>query len=241
MPWFFAVAERDHALQNPTRPAKVRRVGEHIRLGPQSHILDVACGRAGPASILAEAFGCRVLGVEKSPDFVEAARERITQANLGDLIEVVESDARDFPIESDRFDAVMCLGASFIWDGLDGTLASLTPAVRPGGYVVVGEAFWRRWPLPSGVDHMGFTTLSGTTERFVSAGLVVIGVVVSSEDDWDAYESLHWRALEEWLAANPTDPDAGEIRRQHEESRNHYLRIQRELLGWGIVIGWKRR
>jgi hypothetical protein len=32
MPWFFAVAESDHAIQNPTSAEKVRQVGEHLRV-----------------------------------------------------------------------------------------------------------------------------------------------------------------------------------------------------------------
>jgi SAM-dependent methyltransferase len=239
VPWFFAVAERDHALQNPTTPAKIRRLGEHIRLDADQRVLDVACGRAGPAIILAQEFGCAVLGVEKAPEFAEGARARVAEANLGGLVEIVERDARRFPLQAEAFDAALCLGASFIWDGLGGTLAALTPAVRPGGYVVVGEPFWRRWPLPDDVDGMGYVDLAGTVQRFEAAGLAFVGLIAASEDDWDRYESLHWRALEEWLSANPTDPEAGEIRAQHTRFRDAYLRRERDLLRWAIMIGWK--
>ena len=55
MPWYYAVAERDHDLQNPTSPEKIRHVGELLRLGPDSRVLDVACGMGGPAMLLATA------------------------------------------------------------------------------------------------------------------------------------------------------------------------------------------
>ena len=64
-------------------------------------------------------------------------------------------------------------------------------------------------------------------------------LIASSEDDWDTYESLHWRALEEWLAANPDDPDAPTIRERFEDGRDRYLRHERALLGWAIFVGWK--
>ena len=239
MPWFYAVAERDHTIQNPTSAAKIRRLGEYLRLGPSSRVLDVACGRAGPALVLAETFGCRVVGVEKAPEFVRSARERVRDAGLASRVDVVEQDARDFPLERETFDAALCLGASFIWNGLPGTLEALAPTVGSGGYVVVGEPYWRRWPLPDDADDGGFTNLVGTSERFAAAALAVVGLIASSEDDWDAYESLHWRALEQWLCENPADEDADEIRREHEHARNRYLRDQREPLGWAIVIGRK--
>jgi SAM-dependent methyltransferase len=239
VPWFFAVAERDHAIQNPTSAEKIRRLGEHLRLDADSRILDIACGRGGPALILAQTFGSRILGIEKAPEFTAVARGRVAGAGLIDSIEIVEADASVFPFEREAFDAALCLGATFVWDGLAGTLEALTPVVRPGGHVVVGEPFWRRWPLPDGVDDAGYSTLHETAARFEAAGLRIVGLIASSEDDWDAYESLHWRALEDWLEGNADDPDADEIRRLHEMSRDRYLTSQRELLGWAIQIGRK--
>jgi hypothetical protein len=64
----------------------------------------------------------------------------------------------------------------------------------------------------------------------------VVTVIASSEDDWDRYVTLSWRAIEEWLAANDDD----EIRRQYETDKRRYLRVQRDLLGWAILAGWKR-
>jgi hypothetical protein len=60
-------------------------------------------------------------------------------------------------------------------------------------------------------------------------------VIAASEDDWDRYESLPWRVLEEWLAGDG-EP---EIRARHEGYRTKYLAYQRALLGWAIFVGRK--
>ncbi len=233
MPWFYAVAERDHDIQNPTSAEKIRLMGEWLRLGPESRVLDVACGKCGPALVLASAFGCRITGVERASEFAAAARERVGEAGLGDLIEVVESDAREFPLEPESWDVALCLGATFVWDDLDGTLSALAPAVRPGGHVVVGEPYWRR-AAPVGIDTLGYVSLSETAAKVERHGLSLIGLLSSSTDDWDRYESLHWRAVEDWLAEN----DDEEIRSAHEEHRRRYL-ARRDAFGWAIFLGRK--
>ena len=136
MPWFYAVAEHDHELQNPTSPEKIRALGEAVGLGPDSRVLDMACGKAGPATLLASHFGCRIVGVERSPEFVAAARDRVASARLAERVEIVEGDAAAFPVEPGTFDAALCLGASFIWGRIEDAAEALIPSVKPGGFLV---------------------------------------------------------------------------------------------------------
>jgi len=240
MTWWYAVVEARHELQNPTSPEKIRELGERLDLRPDSHVLDIASGKGGPALLLAETFGCRLTCVERAPEFVAAAHERSAAAGLTDRIEIVEADAAAF--ELGRYDAALCLGASFVYGGLAPTVDALSPAVRPGGHVVVGEPFWRRLPLPGDYEERNepFTSFEGTVDVFEATGLPVVSVIASSDDDWDAYETLHWQAVEDWLVAEPSDPDADEIRSRHEHCKRVYLRHRREHLGWAIFVGWKR-
>ena len=233
MPWFHAIAERDHDIQNPTSAEKIRLLGEWLRLGPESRVLDIACGKCGPALVLASSFGCRITGVERYSGFVGTARERVAEAGLGELIEVVESDGREFPLEHEAWDVALCLGATFVWDDLDGTLTALVPAVRPGGHIAVGEPYWRRSP-PVGTDTMGYVSLAETGGKVERHGAALIGLISSSTDDWDRYESLHWRALEDWLAENDDD----EIRHAYEEHKRQYL-ARRDALGWAMFLARK--
>ncbi|MFN2467812.1 MAG: cyclopropane-fatty-acyl-phospholipid synthase family protein [Gaiellaceae bacterium] len=243
MPWWFAVIESRHELQNPTSPDKIRLLGERLALGPGSRVLDVGCGRGGPAVLLAEAFGCSITCVERADEFVAAARERVLGAGLEHLVEVVHMDARDFRAAPDGYDAVLCLGASFIWEGLPGALAALTPATRPGGFVVVGEPYWRRWPLPEGFDpepDESYVSLVETVERFEAGGLRFVTLIAASREDWDRYESLHWLTLEEWLHEHPHAPEATEFRELGSSERERYLQWMRDLLGWAIFVGRRR-
>ncbi len=193
--------------------------------------------------LLARAFGCHITCVEQAEGFVSAARTKVKAAGLEPLIDVVQSDGKEFPIDADRYDAVMCLGASFIWGGLEEAVDVLTPGVRPGGFLVVGEPYWRKWPLPGEFapdEDFNFDTLHETVARFERPGIEFVTHIASSQDDWDRYETLHWYTLEEWLHENPDNPDAERFREMGRSDRDVYLRWHRDLLGWAIFIGRKR-
>lgn len=234
-PW--EIIERNHDLQNPTSPEKIRLLGDYLRLTADSRVLDVGCGKCGPALILASTYGCHVVGVEKRVGFAGEARTRIAAQGLESRIEVHTADASQFQLEPGSWDAALCLGASFVWGTIGETAAALARSVRHGGYLAIGEPFWRRWPLPEGVEAQDYVSLDATVARFQESGLVVTGIIGASEDDWDHYESLHWRAIEEWLAEHPEQPEADEIRANHLRYQSDYFRFQRALLGWAIFIG----
>jgi SAM-dependent methyltransferase len=241
IPRYHVVAESGHDLQNPTSEEKVLLLGERLGLGPGSRVLDIASGRGGPALVLARAFEYVVEGIEIEPAFHAAAVERAAADGLSHLVSFTLGDASQAELADEAYDAALCLGASFVYGGLAPTVDALAPAVRPDGYVAVGEPYWRRLPLPEDYEDRTepFTTLEGTVVVFETSGLPVVSVIASSEDDWDRYETLHWRAAEAWLAENHDDPDAVDIRSRHERFKRTYLRHGRDLLGWAIFVGWK--
>jgi hypothetical protein len=237
MTWWHAVVEAGHEIQNPTSAEKIVLLGRRLGLGPESHVLDVASGRGGPALLLAQEFGCRLTCVERAPEFVAAARERVAAARLEHRIEIVETDASAY--EFRRYDAALCLGATFVFGGLVPTLERLRPAAP---LLAVGEPYWCEWPLPSAADsprrtdEEAWLPLAQTVERAESTGVRVVSLIASSEDDWDRYESLHWQALDDWLAANPDHPQAEEFRAQGATRRARYLAWERSVMGWAIFV-----
>jgi SAM-dependent methyltransferase len=239
MAWSYEIAERDHAIQNPTSAEKIRLLGDYLRLGSESLVLDIACGKAGPALILAAAHGCRIVGVEQRPAFADKARERIAASGLESLIEVRTADGAEFPLEPEAWDAALCIGAAFVWGTIEEAAAALVPCVRAGGFVAIGEPFWRQWPLPDDVAVQDFVSLDATVARFEQAGLATTGIITASEDDWDHYESLHWRAVVEWLAEHPDHPGTDDVRSEHDRRKRDHFRLRHGLLGWAIFVGRK--
>lgn len=240
---WFEVVESKHDLQNPTSEDKILWLGERLELGASSEVLDMGSGSGGPAVLLAESFGCRVTCVEISEAFVLAADERRKQAGVEELVDLVVSDGGSFAIEPERYDSALCLGATFIWDGLEPTIAALASGVRDGGFLAVGEPYWRTWPLPTSYEPeegYAFRNLIDTVAAFESGGMTLVSLVAANRDDWDRYVSLQWLALEEWLHDHPGHPDGPRFREMGRKERARYLKWERDLLGWAVFVGRKR-
>ena len=236
MTWSWEVAERDHEIQDPTSAEKIRLLGEYLRLDGSSRVLDLACGKAGPAIVLAEAFGCRIQGVELRPQFAEEARARVAERGLSALVSIETADAADYPLEPEAWDAALCLGASFVWGHIGDAATALVPAVRPGGFVAIGEPFWRQ----EGVEADGFVDLAATVERFQSAGLALTGLIAASRGRLGPLREPPL-ARARGVARRQPRPSGrgGDARTARLAARDNYLRKQRAQLGWAIFAGRK--
>ena len=161
--------------------------------------------------MLAAEFGCHITCVERFDGFIEVARERSAAAGLDHLIDIVAADASKFEVDPERYDAALCIGASFVYGGLVPTLTVLRPGVRGGGHVAVGEVFWHA-PPPADLEDYGAGSFSERFGLFETAGLPVVSVIAASDDDWDRYDTLHYVAIEDWLAEHGSEDGAAEIR-----------------------------
>ncbi len=68
-------------------PAATTYLLDQLVLGPGTPLLDVGGGLGGPARMAAARWGCPVVSVDLSPDFVEAARTLTARVGLADRVE----------------------------------------------------------------------------------------------------------------------------------------------------------
>ncbi|MCT2585366.1 hypothetical protein [Actinophytocola gossypii] len=116
-------------------------------------------------------------------------------------------------------DVAGCLGATWIGDGVAGTVDLLRGSTRPGGVMLVGEPYWRREPPDQAtVEARHFTSvddllpLPELVERFGELGCDVVEMVITDQDGRDRYVAAQWMSIRRWLDANPHDPLADEMR-----------------------------
>ncbi len=238
---FHQIAEKNHRILNPFTESKLMLLGAICRLKPGMRQLDLACGKAEMLSRWAQTYGIHGVGVDISPVFLAAAHARAEELGVASSLTFVEGDAGKYVAEPASFDVVSCIGATWIGQGLVGTIELMQPALKPGGMLLVGEPFWNEEPPEEAVKAIGvsrddFASLVGTLDRFESAGVELVEMVLANHDDWDRYEAMRWSAVFDYLRAHPDTPDADELRQQNARNRRSHLEYQRRYLGWGVFV-----
>ncbi len=235
------ISEANTHILNPYTHEKLMLLGEICRLKPGMRQLDLCCGKGEMLCQWSRRWGISGVGVDISKVFLAAAYERAAELGVSSRITFVEGDAGQYIAEAQGFDVVSCIGATWIGNGLVGTLKLMLPALKPGGLLLVGEPYWIEPPPDEayaalGVSRDEFVGLPETLDRIHSAGLELVEMVLASPDSWDRYEAGQWWTMYEWLRDNPDDPLAPEIRQRFETSQRTHLAYQRRYFGWGVFV-----
>ena len=236
----FSVRESRHRIHNPLTERQLADLGAALDLPGGARFLDLACGSGELLSTWARDHGVTGLGVDLNPDFVAAARARADELGVSDRVRFVEADAAGH-VADEPVDVAACVGATWIGDGVPGTLDLLHRSVRPGGMLLVGEPYWRAVPSsPEVLSWCGaqsaedFLTLPDLLELFGAQGYDVVKMVGATEESWDRYMAPQWLSMRRWADAHPGHELHDEVRRLLATEPSQYAAGMRTHVGWGV-------
>ena len=194
-----------------------------LDVSPDARVLDVATGTGAVAIELVRQHDCSVVGIDRSPEMLAVARDRVAARGLGAKIELQQGRAETLPFPDGSFDALTVTYLLRYVDDPAATISELARVVRAGGTIAlldfgvpparVARALWElyvRIVLPA-------------AGRLLSPGWHEVGRFLGpSIRDLEARLPLE-RQLELWSGAGLAD-----------------VRARRLSLGGGVVV-WGRR
>ncbi len=205
---FHEIASKYIRILNPFTEDQLMLLGEVCRLCPGMKQLDLACGKGEMVCRWAKKHGISGIGVDISSVFLDEAKKRAEELKVTEKVTFVQGDAGKYPQGVHDFDVVSCIGATWIGNGLIGTLELMKPALKPDGLLLVGEPYWVEQPpedayaaLDVGKDD--YVSLDGTLVRFESSGVQLVEMVIADQYGWDRYEAPQWMAVDDFLRTNP--------------------------------------
>lgn len=239
---FSAIAHRNHSYYNPVSLTKINKVIELLSLAANDKIIDIGAGKGEILLQIIEKYRSSCTAIEHFGDFAKQLKANANNRGILNNIEVIEQDA-NLAIKSfsQEFDVGICIGSSHALGGYNNTIESLTNKVVKGGYIVLGEIYWRKKPDKEYLKFFGGNeedVLSHAENIFTAQkyGLIPLWSSVSTEDDWDSYEWLYSKSIEDYCYHNPQDCDCVEMLERIRKWREMYLKWGRDTLGFGIYL-----
>jgi ubiquinone/menaquinone biosynthesis C-methylase UbiE len=109
------------------------KVLRHLPTTPALDLLDVAVGDGVYLDWLPADW--RIVGVDISRSQLDACRRRAA----GRSVWLTQGEAEDLPLESQRFDAVLSIGAFNYFNDPEGALREMIRVARPGAPIIVSD------------------------------------------------------------------------------------------------------
>ncbi len=114
-------------------------LGDALDVSADDHLLDVGSGIGGPARYLAARFGCRVTGIDLTPEFCQVARQLTRMMALDDRVAIEQGDALAMPFPDASFDGAYSMNVSMNIADKRKFYAEIHRVLRRGAWLVLSE------------------------------------------------------------------------------------------------------
>lgn len=118
-----------------------RQLAEKLDLKPGTKVLDVGCGVGGPCRMLADEFGCEVVGVDYTAEYIRTAKALSERVGLADKTSFIEANALDLPFADAAFDVVWTQHAQMNIADKPQLYTEIQRVLRPDGRFLFYDIF----------------------------------------------------------------------------------------------------
>jgi cyclopropane fatty-acyl-phospholipid synthase-like methyltransferase len=134
----FVIRESSHRIHNPFTSEKLATLGRALYLSPGTSVLGLACGSGEMLCTWARDHRLTGTGVDISTAFIGAARARAIELDVADRLTFIHGNAAGYVAEP-AVSVASCIGATWIGDGVAGTVELLRRSLSPGGIMLAEE------------------------------------------------------------------------------------------------------
>jgi SAM-dependent methyltransferase len=110
-----------------------------VEAGPADHILDIGSGIGGPARYFANRFGCRVTGIDLTPEYCDVAHHLTRLLGLEGRVTFEVGNALRMPFADASFDGAYSMNVSMNIADKDDFYREIYRVLKPGAWLVLSE------------------------------------------------------------------------------------------------------
>lgn len=229
-------------FNNPIPIEKLDQVFQLLEFESNDLVVDIGGGNGSVLLHLLDGRQAEAVLVERDPSLVEVCRKRAGHLVETKQLQLKAMDANDYlkELEIDSVDLFICIGSSYALGGYTASIEKLSPFLKPGGYILIGEEYWKQAPAQDYLDVLGGTVdESRMNHENISVpekmGFNYLYSVVASEDDWNRFEGKYF--LEEEMKASLLDPESRNKKLAGIRAfRNAQYQFGRTTMGFGLYL-----
>lgn len=145
---------------------------DQLDIRPEMRVLDIGCGLGGTARHILHRYGAHVVGVDLTPEYVDAGKVLNDRLQLGEGIDLLQGSALDLPVEDRGFDlaTMFHVGMNIAHKGQ--LFSEVARVLRPGARFALFDVMRGEndedlvFPLPwSGVPELSHVEAPGVYRR----------------------------------------------------------------------------
>lgn len=103
-----------------------------MHLSGSDNVVDIGCGIGGAARTIAAQTGCKVTGIDLTPEYVEVARTLTRLTRLDDKATFQAASALEMPFDDNTFDAGITIHVAMNIKARDVLYAEVARVMKPG-------------------------------------------------------------------------------------------------------------
>jgi ubiquinone/menaquinone biosynthesis C-methylase UbiE len=116
-----------------------QEMAESLAIAATDHLLDVGSGIGGPARYLARRFGCRITGIDLTPEFCEVAGHLSRLLQMDDAVRFEVGNALAMPFADATFDGAYSMNVSMNIQNKAALYHEIRRVLKPGGWLMLSE------------------------------------------------------------------------------------------------------
>jgi SAM-dependent methyltransferase len=171
---------------------------DNLNLTAGDKVLDVGAGIGGTARFVASTYGCKVQGIDLTPEFCDVGNSLSELVGLDDSVNVLEGSALEMPFEDDSFSAAYMMHVGMNIEDKQGLYSEIRRVLKPGGTFAIYDVL--QGPNPNTIDFpVPWATTANTsflassdemTELLGTAGFTVDHLLDRTEFAVDFFKSI---------------------------------------------------
>ena len=225
-----------------------RKLLGSCHIDKSSRILDIGCGKGTTSVLLAQEYGCNVVGLDLSEDLLSQATTLVKKKSLEHKVSFRAGNALNMPFADNEFDRAIGQAVLILVGDKKKAVQEALRVTKPGGYVGWLELSWKKQVTKEFLDGvsnvicaycmLGVETFEDWKRLFEDSGVKQLQISAHSQE----FKGMRGMLSDEGLA------NASKIMyrylansriRKRMKTMDKFFKEHDQYFGYGIYVGKK--